>query len=300
MEEMKKGMNWINLSAILILILLVTITLTGMLSFSTENKYEVTNLYGHSVEIYGTGIYQYDSYFKAPILIGSDWAMFLMVVPLIAFHAIKKIETLEQKTYYFTILGIVLYYALSISFGVTHNQLQLVYILLTSISFFTLFALLMNIFGETKHYKCDFKIKKGELVFLILAGASNIVAWLPDILNSLFTGQPLMRIEMYTTEITYVLDMGIISPLVFITVYLLIKKKSYISLALYKMILVTLKIIGFMLPIQTLVQLLAGIHIPLPELITKVIVFVMLAIMAIYFDSLNKKRITEAIGKNKN
>ncbi|MNJ56335.1 hypothetical protein D3C77_518750 [compost metagenome] len=94
------------------------------------------------------------------------------------------------------------------------------------------------------------------------------------------------------------LDMGIISPLVFITVYLLIKKKSYISLALYKMILVTLKIIGFMLPIQTLVQLLAGVNIPLPELITKVIVFVVLALIAIYFDRLNNKRIAKVIVEN--
>lgn len=92
-----------------------------------------------------------------------------------------------------------------------------------------------------------------------------------------------MRIEMYTTEITYVLDMGIISPLVFITVYLLVKKKSILALLLYRMILVTLKIIGFMLPIQTVVQLLAGIEIPLPELITKVVLFVILACMAIIF-----------------
>jgi predicted dehydrogenase len=47
------------------------------------------------------------------------------------------------------------------------------------------------------------------------------------------------------------------------------------------MFLVTLKIIGFMLPIQTVVQLVAGINIPLPELITKVVLFVILACMAI-------------------
>ncbi|MGO0883002.1 hypothetical protein ACTPDI_09480 [Clostridioides difficile] len=51
---------------------------------------------------------------------------------------------------------------------------------------------------------------------MILVGASNIVAWLPDVLHSLFTGSTLERIEMYTAEITYVLDMDIISPLVFI------------------------------------------------------------------------------------
>lgn len=291
--------NWIQVSAILILVLLAIITLSGMLSFSTQHKYVVTNLYGQSVEIYGYGVYQHDSYFKAPILIGSDWAMLLMVVPLIGYYAFKGIKTLQAKSNLFPILGIVLYYAFSISFGVAFNQLQLAYILLTSVAFFTLFSLLISIFAETRDYTCDFEIKKGELSFLIVAGVTNIIAWLPDILSSLFTGQPLMRIEMYTTEITYVLDMGIISPLVFITAYLLVKKKSFLSLLLYRMILVTLKIIGFMLPIQTVVQLLAGIEIPLPELITKVVLFVILACMAIYFDGRNKKRVAKVMEENK-
>lgn len=290
--------NWIQISAILIFILLAIVTLSGILSFSTQHKYVVTNLYGQNVEMYGYGIYQHDSYFKAPILIGSDWAMFLMVVPLIGYYLMKGTKTLQAKTSFFPILGIVLYYAFSISFGVAYNQLQLAYILLTTVAFFTLFSLLINIIRETKDYSCDFAIKKGELGFLIVAGVVNIIAWLPDILNSLFTGQPLMRIEMYTTEITYVLDMGIISPLVFITVYLLVKKKSVLALLLYRLILVTLKIIGFMLPIQTVVQLLAGIEIPLPELVTKVVLFVILACMAIYFDGRNKKRIVKVIGDN--
>lgn len=170
--------------------------------------------------------------------------------------------------------------------------------MLTSISFFTLFTLLLEIYGISFCYNCSFYLRKIELVFLILAGASNIVTWLPDVLHSLFTGSTLERIEMYTTEITYVLDMGIISPLVFIVIYLLIKKKSYISLVLYRMILVTLKVIGVMLPIQTLVQLRAGIYIPIPELITKVTIFVTLAIISIYFDKLNKKRITVILSSN--
>ncbi|MGO0986857.1 hypothetical protein ACTPEW_13045 [Clostridioides difficile] len=294
----KKQMTWLNISATIIFILLLIITVCGIFSFSIDNKYEAINLYGQVIEMYGTGIYQYDSYFKAPILIGSDLAMLLIVVPVIGSYIFRDIITVEQKTNFLSILGIILYYAFSISFGVAHNQLQLVYILLTSISFFTLFTLLMDIYGISLCYNCSFHLRKIEFVFLILAGASNIIVWLPDVLHSLFTGSTLERIEMYTTEITYVLDMGIISPLVFIIIYLLIKKKSYISLVLYRMILVTLKVIGVMLPIQTIVQLRAGIYIPIPELVTKVAIFVTLAIISIYFDKLNKKRITVILSNN--
>lgn len=163
--DKKAHWNWIQISAILIFILLVTITLSGIFSYSTQHKYVVTNLYEQSVEIYGYGVYQHDSYFKAPILIGSDWAMLLMVAPLIGYYVIKGTTTLQAKTSFFPILGIVLYYAFSISFGVAYNQLQLAYILLTTVAFFTLFSLLISIFAETRDYTCDFEIKKGELSF---------------------------------------------------------------------------------------------------------------------------------------
>ena len=39
-----------------------------------------------------------------------------------------------------------------------------------------------------------------------------------------------------------------------------------------------------MLPIQTIFQLAAGISIPIPALITKVFIFVLLAVFAVFFD----------------
>lgn len=46
----------------------------------------------------------------------------------------------------------------------------------------------------------------GLSIFLILSGISLFVAWLPDIISSLINGKSLSLIEVYTTEITYVLD----------------------------------------------------------------------------------------------
>lgn len=286
-----RTIHWNNIIAGVIAVLLTIITICGVLSFSVDNKYEVTNLYGATVEIFGSGIYKYDSFFKAPILIGSDWTMLLIVVPIMVSYVFRKVETVQEKTGFFAILGIVVYYAFSLSFGVTYNSLHLVYIALTAVSFFTLFILLLQIYGEARRDTGTFKLGKGEVTFLVFVGLSNIIAWLPDIISSLLQGGTLERIETYTTEITYVLDMGIISPLVFITLYLLIYKKNGISLALYRLLLMTLKVIGIMLPVQTLFQFLAGIRLPLPVLITKVTIFVLLSILAVYFDRLNVKRL---------
>lgn len=63
--------------------------------------------------------------------------------------------------------------------------------------------------------------------FLLIAGIALFVAWLPDIITSIIRGTSLELLEVYTTEITYVLDMGIISPLIFITYYLAKWEEAY-------------------------------------------------------------------------
>jgi len=71
------------------------------------------------------------------------------------------------------------------------------------------------------------------------------------------------------TEITYVLDMGLISPLCFVCIYLLNKEKrlGYILLA----IMLTVGIfVGFMVIVQTLFQIHYDIALPAAALITKV------------------------------
>ena len=90
-------------------------------------------------------------------------------------------------------------------------------------------------------------------------------------------------IEVYTTEITYVLDMGIISPMMLLTYYLA-EHANFIGYVLLRMIFKVCMGVGIMLPIQSVFQLLAGITIPLPALVTKVLIFVMLAVFAAIFE----------------
>lgn len=55
----------------------------------------------------------------------------------------------------------------------------------------------------------------------------------------------------YTTEITYVIDMGIITPMIFITYYLA-KHENFIGYVLLRMILQVCMAVGVMLPMQTI------------------------------------------------
>ena len=283
---MEKKLKGIDILIICIIILLTVITTVGLRAFGIDKSYVITNQYGDAVKIFGNGIYAYDSYFKAPIFIGSDCTMLFLVIPMLVISLIIEIKrrTIKSKLFLTAVTGTVLYYATSIAFGVTYNSLQLAYIALFSCSLFALIILMKSIDTvELRKMQKWILPSRGLRVFLVLSGISLFVAWLPDIIIPLIGGRSLALIEIYTTEITYVLDMGIISPLMFICMSLLIKKDGLGDILL-AIILNTCTIIGIMLPVQTLFQALAGIEIPVPMLITKVGIFVVLSTFAAYFN----------------
>jgi len=290
---MKKSNKVFNVLIIFTIILLILITLVGIISFNTDKSYTITNQYGHEVKIFGSGIYEHDSYFRAPIFIGSDATMLILVVPLLLITLIKNIKnkTVKSKLFLSSLLAVVLYYAASIAFGVTYNSLQLIYIALFASSLFAFIISIMkvDIVELQKILKWNLP-SKGVSVFLVLSGISLFIAWLPDIIPTIIAGTTLPLIEVYTTEITYVLDMGIISPLMFICLYLL-KKRNGLGIVILSIIFTLCTIIGVMLPVQTVFQILAGIVVPIPVLIIKVGIFIILAMFAVYFNTLLYKRI---------
>lgn len=237
--------------------------------------------------MYGDGIYAHDSYFRAPIFRGSDFTILFVAVPLLILALILDIKktSLKSRLFLTAVISIFTYYSTSIAFGVTYNSLHLLYIAFFSLSFFALIIAMTGIdYKEVERSMTNASLPyQGIYAFLILTAVALFVAWLPDIISALLANRPLAMIEVYTTEITYVLDMGIISPMALICLCLL-KNKNGMGYVMLFMLLTVCLIIGIMLPMQTLFQLSAGIHLPLPALITKDVSFVVLAILALYFN----------------
>ena len=289
MNRTNKGIIILN---IFIISLLLITTICGVSSFHAECSYEVINQYGENIKMWGSGIYTHDSYFKAPIFIGSDFTILVFIIPLtiISLLQLKSAPTIEHFIQNFSVVSLLLYYSASLAFGVTYNCLHLLYIALFGACFYCMCFLFIKLYAIRCKQKtvCQFTVSRGLKIYLISAGISLFVAWLPDIITSLINGNSLDLIEVYTTEITYVLDMGIISPLVFLTLYLL-KRNDFIGYVLLRMILKVCIVIGTMLPIQTVYQIIAGISIPIPALITKVLIFVLLALFALFFENKLRK-----------
>jgi len=268
-----------------LIILFAIITSSVGLFYSTNGQaYDFINQYGDIVKIYGNGLYKHDSYFMAPIFKGTDCAILFFVVPLSIITLIYDIKKNSIKTKLFLtgLIALFVYYSASISFGIVYNFLHLVYIALFGFSFFTLIIGFMVL--KTYNINKQINIKtNGLMIFMLFCGISLFIAWLPDILSSLFNNKSLDLIEVYTIQITYVLDMGIISPLIFICIYNLWKNND-LGYILLGIILMVLTIIAVILPLQSIFQINAGIIIPIEALITKVGIFVALAIIAIYYN----------------
>jgi hypothetical protein len=255
------------------------------LFYKTDGQpFSFVNQYGDTVKIYGSGIYKNDSYFMAPIFKGSDFTILFFAIPLLIISLIidVKYNTLRTKLFIVAVVALFLYYSTGISIGVVYNVLHLVYIALFSCSLFA-FITGSSLLGKYS-IKPTVKIDTIWLkIFLFLSGISLFVAWLPDIIVSLINKRPLELIEVYTTQITYVLDMGAISPVIFKCMYNISKQNNF-GYILLGIILNTLVLVGILVINQTIFQSIAGIEMPIGAIITKVGIFVLLALIAIYYE----------------
>ena len=266
---------------IIIILLLIIISLCGILSLDFSKVYSYINQYGDEVKLFGSGIYKDDSYFKAPIFIGTDLCVLFFGVPLFIISLIKDFRNSTENTQLrlVSIEAISLYYAVSLCFGVKYNRIFVLYVILFSLLFFTLIKRMRNL----SRYNYSFEMKKSDAAFLIFSGISLCLAWWPDIIPTIINKTSLKLIENYTTEPTYVLDLGIISPLCFISL-ILMKKKDSFGVVLYAILLQSIIIVAVMMICQSAVQFASGVEIPLSALISKSIIFIILGLFAIALD----------------
>lgn len=268
----------------LIIVLSIVTSSVGLLYKTSGKAFDFVNQYGNTVKIYGTGLYARDSLFKAATARGTDFTILCVAVPMLVIALILDIKkkTLRSRLFLTGIISVFMYYSASIAFGITYNILDLVYIALFSSSLFGLIVSITSI--DMKGISINKSLPyKGIYIFLALSGFALIVAWFPDIMTSLITKTSLRLIEVYTTEITYVLDMGVLAPLMFICLFQL-KKRNGLGYVLLESLLMLCIIIGIMIPIQTTFELSAGIKLSIGEIATKAASFVILALFALYFN----------------
>jgi hypothetical protein len=273
--------NSLSLLSLLVAVLAAAYAGIGLFSTGGNGPFEFTNLHGQTVEIYGQGIYRNDAAFRAPIFRGTDAVTLFVCVPvqLLAIAWYRR-GSLRGGLLLTSMLAFFLYNSASLGFGAAYNDILLLYIASFSISLFALVTAFQCIDLNILAARTSSRLPRlWVAVFLCLAGLS-LVIWLVDIITALASDGVPPNLGPYSTESTYVLDLGVILPTAYLAAVLVLRRSPWGTLL--ASILITVNItIGLVVASQSIMQALDGILLTPAQYAAYVAPFVTLSLFAI-------------------
>ncbi len=265
-------------------ILLFTIQAgAGLFWQAGPGPFSFTSLRGETFEMSGWGVYAYETAFKAPIYRGSDAVNLLATIPLLGVGLfLARRGSLRGALGLAGGLSMALYNAASLAFGAAYNSLFLLYLAFFAAS---LFAFILA-FGAIDRAALSARLapglpRRGIAALLLVAAAGVIFAWLPDLVSALLRGHAPAGLLSSTTDVTAVLDLGIIVPAASLAALLLLRRAPLGDL-LAIILLIMLSLIGLIVAGQTVFQTQAGITFGPEVWVGKVGSFVVLSLFAMW------------------
>ncbi|TVQ10044.1 MAG: hypothetical protein EA368_08185 [Leptolyngbya sp. DLM2.Bin27] len=253
----------------------------GLFWHPSGESVEFITLHGQPVDLYGRGLYRFDTAFKAPILRGTDAILLFVGLPTlgVAMQWAQR-PSLRGQIVLAGVLSCFLYAAVSLTFGAAYNDLFLVYVAWFSVS---LYAFMLAI-TAVNLAEVSARVKPGLphraiAYFLFLTGLSPAV-WLIEIVAGLAQGEVPRLLASYTTDVTTALDLGVITPACYLAGILLLRRRP-LGYLLAAILLILLILIGLIVAGQSVMQIQAGVPLTGAEVLAYVIPFVGLSLVAV-------------------
>jgi hypothetical protein len=245
--------------------------------------FTVTSLRGQEVQIYGQGLYRFDTLFTGAGNRGSDVVTLVLGLPLLTYATTRYWRgSLRGGLLLLGTLVYFLYLYSSYALGTAFNPLFLVYIALFSASLFAfvlLFASLASQFGMDQ-LAPDLP-RRGVAIFMMISGLATLVIWIQPLLNELAHNQLPATLGTYSTKVTDVLDLGIITPTTFVAGLLIWRRKPIGYLIAFSLLVLEIMLLP-LIAAQTVSQLAAGIGFTPTEIIGPMVGFVTLGAFALW------------------
>jgi hypothetical protein len=275
-----KASKLVTLLAVAVAILGVIYAGAGLFMKGGSGPFPFTSVHGQQVEIYGQGLYYYDSTFKAPILRGTDAVTLFICVPaLLAALFLSLRGSLSGGLMLTSMFTYFLYNSASLAFGAAYNRMMPAYILSFSASFFGMALAIRNIYlPGIAARTSDTLPRRWIAAFLFLAGMSLLV-WVADIIGTAISGGVPPRLGPYSTEPTYALDLGIILPAAWAAAVLVLRRDPLGTLLACMLITLNLTI-GLAVASQSIMQVLDGIILTPGEYAAYAAPFILLSLIA--------------------
>jgi hypothetical protein len=233
----------------------------GLFSMSGDGPFQFTTLHGETIEIYGKGLYRYDTPLIAVGYRVSDAFTLIAGIPLLLISLwMYRRGSIGGRILLTGTLLFFFYNFGSLAIGAAYNNLLLVYIILTMTTFLASIALLLSFDMQAFPGLFSERLLRGGISnFFIISGVALFCIWLfLSMVPALLAGRVPPELASYTTIITFVLDMGIIAP-IFVSVGILLRRREPLGYVLASVLLIFIDALGLSLLVMGIAQKVAGL-----------------------------------------
>ena len=218
------AINWL---IPLIVLIAATAALVGLFTQGGDGPFTFTTVRGETVEIYGKGLYRFDSVFSAATFRGVDVITLAVSIPLlvIAFILYQR-NSLRAELLLLSALPYFIYIGASMTFSAAFNRIFLLYVALLSVSLysFIFLATTIDLSSLSKHILPRLP-QRGIAIFMFVAGIGTFLLWLSELIGPTLNGSVPTTLGPYTTLFTHGFDSAVITPAtILIGIYLLRRK----------------------------------------------------------------------------
>jgi hypothetical protein len=249
---------WLSIAAAA---LTIVAAVAGLFTQGGNGPFTFNTLHGETTEMYGRGLYQYDTVLIATGFKIGDGFLLVVAVPLLLVSIWQYRRGLVRGKIFLTgMLMFMLYSYSSLALGAAYNNMFIAYILITMVTFFgTLISLMSFDQGALPALFSDRLPRRGISIFMIVSGIAVSSIWFfLSILPGLLSGKVPAELGSYTTIITHVMDIGIIGPSLFIVGIMFLHHEP-LAYVLASTLLVFLDVLGTSLLVMGIGQEIAGL-----------------------------------------
>lgn len=292
---MTKSKTLIGLSWLIALLSLIAAG-AGLFWPTGGAPYEFSTLRGTTAQIYGQGLYAYDSIFSAPGFRGQDMVMLGLGIPLLIVSILLYGRgSLMGKLLLMGTLAYILYVYATMSLGAAYNALYLVYVAIFGASFFA-FVLAFTAFDQQRIGDAFTTRLPHRLIaiYLFACGLLTSVVWLEPIVTGLIQNQPPKLMDSYTTLVTYALDLAIITPSCFLSGWLILRRSTLGYLIAFPLLILIIMLLPTIV-LNTALQSAAGVVFTPAEVIGPISGFVVLGLLAIWIVALMLRSLAKSV-----
>jgi hypothetical protein len=272
----------VSVLTLLIAVLSSVAALTGVLTTGGPGTHEVTALRGAPVTLYGEGLFAVDTWLLGVGNRGQDLIVLLVEIPLLlAALAAYRRGSLRGQVALAGVLSFFLYYYASMTFATAQNRVFPLYVGVFAAALFAFVRAFSSIDADQVSSRFPRRPSRPVLVgYLLAVAAALTAAWLPSLIAAAVdVGQIAVIAGPYTSSVTHALDLGVIVPVVVLTAVLL-RRRAPLGDVLTLTVLVLNVTIGLMLMGQGAAQLLAGVPMTPGEIVSKMLTFAALTVVA--------------------